>query len=163
MMQQSSSKEEEEKKNLKCLMNEATNADSKWSDRRASSLQFYNRVMKLSPSDLKKEAKTEKGEARPVLLMAAASFRFPFDAIDRLYDAVGLESTDPYGCTAIIFAAAYGAANMVDFLARNKRADLSIVNVIGDNVFDSVGSAPNIAREENEDVSCIERQWGEQY
>jgi hypothetical protein len=86
----------------------------------------------------------KKGEKDSVLHPSAGSFNFPLDAaIDRLCDAVGVDSKDIHGTSATIHADFNGYYDVVEYLARNKRADLSIVDSDGDHVYNAVDANPD--------------------
>jgi ankyrin repeat protein len=116
---------------LKTLRDEAGDGNRKGPGRRTAVLMLYNRIMKLSNEDLVQEATMKEGEKTSVFHDAAVALQLPFDAVDRLCDAVGVDSKDVHGMngmTAIMWAAAYRRPDVVEFLARNKRAGLSIMS-----------------------------------
>jgi ankyrin repeat protein len=148
-MMEVGSSESEEETNLKKLMNEERDACD-WFARYAMRLKMHNRIKKLSEEELKKEATWKEGEKRSVFHRAAGNLRLPFDAIDRLCDALGIDSKDTNGNTVIMYAASIGNYDIVEYLARNKQADLSITDIDGDNVYTVVGRNPHTPQEVKE-------------
>jgi ankyrin repeat protein len=116
--------------------------------------------MKLSSSELVELAAIEEGEEQPSLFhQAAGALNFPIHASDRLCDAVGVDSKDEYGMTAILYAAHQGKSDIVQYLARNRKADLSIIASCNNkNVYTIINclSVKYISRREGEDVSRFE-------
>jgi hypothetical protein len=139
-----SSGSEEEEKNLKGLLKEEieneTYEGTQWL---AGRLKMYNRIMTLSKEALTEEARWHYLETHSVLHNAAVPSYFPLDAIGRLCDAVGVNSKDNLGITAIAYAALYGQYDTVEYLARNKKADLSITTSRGYSVYSAVEGHPN--------------------
>jgi hypothetical protein len=135
--------------NLKRLLMQCCHASegvrpSSWSDCRVARLKLYNRSMKLSEEQLTEEATRTIGEKYSVLHEAAGPIYLPLDAINRLVDALGVDCKDCDGRTVIMLAAAWGRYDIIEYLARNKSADLSIIDRDGDNVYALVGKAPGI-------------------
>jgi hypothetical protein len=150
-MMEGGSSESEEETNLKELVNEEHVCESsEWFARHALLLKIYNRIMKLSEKDLKKEAAWQKGEKWSVFHRAAGSLLLPFDAIVRLCDALAIDCKDMNGNTAIMYAASIGNHDIVEYLARNKQADLSITDNNSDNVYSNVERNPHTPQEVKE-------------
>jgi hypothetical protein len=106
-MMDGGSSESEQKETLKGLLKEANDKNSEVSVRRVVRLKIYTRIMKLPAEDLKKEAEWKVGERHSVVNNSAGALYLPLDAINRLVDAVGIDSTDANSQTAINYAAAY--------------------------------------------------------
>jgi hypothetical protein len=119
-------------------------------------LKMHSRIAMLSLVQLEEEASWKEEEAS-VMHSAAGSLHLLFAAIDRLVTALGIDYKSSYGSTMIMYAAASANYDILEYLARNKQADLAITDINGENVYTLVGKAPGIPqRGEREYVSCIE-------
>jgi hypothetical protein len=119
--------------------------------------------MKLSLKDIRKETTVKEGEKSSLFHEAVGGLRLPFLAIDRLCDALGVNYTSQMlgngaGITAIMRAAVVCHYDIVEFLAKNKKADLSIIDKFGKNIYTVVGIAVAryFSRNEREDLPCVE-------
>jgi hypothetical protein len=147
MMMEGGSSGSEEERNLARLRNDAMDFSNDISVRRATWFGLYKRIMKLSRDELKKEAAWKEGEAKSVLHLAAGFLHSPLDAIERLVDALGIDYKDAQGGTAVMHASAYGNCDILEYLARNKQADLSIWSSESGNVYTSVEINPHAPQE----------------
>jgi hypothetical protein len=100
-----------------------------------ASLDVLKRVMELSMEELKEEALFVEGE-ESVLHFAAANC-FPIDAIVRLIEVVGIDAQGKNLATPAITCAQWAHYDLLGELA-NMKADLSIVNDRGENIFEFV-------------------------
>jgi hypothetical protein len=132
MMMEGGSSGSEEERNLKGLLSDAV--DSSGENRFIACVKIHNRIMKLSLEELTEEAKWKEGEECSVLFLVAGPLHFPLDAIDRLVDALGIDYKDMYGMTVILHTSLLAFYDVVEYLARNKKADLSITTSEGDNI-----------------------------
>jgi ankyrin repeat protein len=172
IMMEGGSSGSEEGRNLNELLKESFDSSSEWSVRHAARLMIYNRIMKLSMEELKREAAWKAGEDDSVLHQAAGDLPLPvdaitrlcaavpIDAITRLCAAVGIDCKDARGRTVIMHAAAYGYYDIVQYLARNKQADLSIKSKSGFNVYTIVGKAPGTSQEDKDNTYRVLRENG---
>jgi hypothetical protein len=159
MMMEGGSRGSEKEKNLKGLMNEIMDKNIERSDRHAAGLKLHNRIMKLPMKELTEEVKW-RGKEDSVLHVAAGSMRLPFAAIDRLVDAVGIDYKDKHGSPAIMHTALHAYCEGFEYLARNKKADLSIRAVGGINVYSIVGPSPGISQQDKEKMHRVLRDNG---
>jgi hypothetical protein len=93
-------------------------------------LEVVQRIMKLSPEELRKEAAFEEGDYYSLL----ASPHLPLVYIAKLCTVLDIDLRDGRGNTAIILAAFNGYYDTVDYFARSN-ADLSIINNRGQNLY----------------------------
>jgi ankyrin repeat protein len=95
------------------------------------------------------------------VLHYAAKCCFPFDAIASLIEAVGIDAQDSEGFTAAMICANYGRDDLLHELA-NMKADLSIVNNNGENIFGIVNEnrAGHLSDEEKADVLSVLAEHG---
>jgi ankyrin repeat protein len=144
----SSGSEDENEKELKELLKETMDEKSEWCDRYASRFKMHSRIMKLSMTQLREEAMWKFGEERSMFHLAAGNNNLPLHAINRLCDALDVDSKDMYGRTAVMLAAYFCNSTIVELLARKKQADLSIVDVNGINVFNIIEVKSRTSRKE---------------
>jgi ankyrin repeat protein len=92
-------------------------------------MELYERIKALSPGELAKQAAIEEGEEYSVLHFAA-KYNFPLDAITLLCDAIGIDTQDSNGDTAIMLAAQFIYRETLDLVNElaNLKADLSLRN-----------------------------------
>jgi hypothetical protein len=118
-------------------------------------LYMEERIMKLSPEELKKEATFEEGEDLPVLSRVAIH-GFPIASIARLCNVVDIDMKDTTQDTAIMLSAYQGNHDIVDYLAR-RDADLSIIDEHGHNyLFLGRGKCIFRTGRQISDLSCFE-------
>jgi hypothetical protein len=142
----SSGTSDDNEMNLKAMLAYMLDDDTAFSDRHATRLKWCNRIMKLPMEKLKEEATPAEGEEEHLVLNdAAGAFHLPLAAIDRLCDAVGVDSVNREGYTAVMCAAGNGFYDVVEFLARNKKADLSIMSRTNRNVYTLVGEGKDLS------------------
>jgi hypothetical protein len=126
-----------------------------WTDRRAAWLKLYKRIMELSMEDLTREATVRENNKCSVLHLSAGLLKLPLNAVDRLCEAVGVDAKDRHGYTVIMRASSSGEHAVVEYFARNKRADLSIVDSNGLNDFNLVGNRPNTLQESKDKTFSV--------
>jgi hypothetical protein len=118
------------------------------SDYLAAVFTLYNRVMKLSEEELCEEAAIDSFMKQLVL------FIYPLmPSIVCAMLSVSIPRTD--GCIAIMDAASDGYYDVVQFLARNKKADLSISNDDEVTIFTLLPLSFMIYRRRRRTLSCV--------
>jgi ankyrin repeat protein len=140
---------EDEEKTLKALKEAAENALGNKADMDedsfAAALEVLKRTMELSIEDLRQEAAIEEGEDS-VLHFAAAN-SFPLDAIVRLIEVIDIDAQGKNDETAVMKCAYWWHHELLNELA-NMKADLSIVNGRGVNIFDHANENHRAVRNE---------------
>jgi hypothetical protein len=104
------------------------------------------RIETLSEAALHEEADFDDGHLS--LFFQCVSWRLPLTVIARLIDAGGadIDAQVDDGDTAIMEAAYFGFADIVNYLA-NRKADLSINNDDGFNVYTTIETNANTSKE----------------
>jgi hypothetical protein len=129
-------------------------------DQHPAVMLMYTRIRMLQMKELQQEAAFVEGEEYSVLHESASNFRQPLDAVNKLCDALGVDSLDQHGSTSIMCAAKIGHHIAVDFLARKKKADLSIININGENLYSIVGKGRHISQEKKEKTYHVLKEHG---
>jgi ankyrin repeat protein len=94
-----------------------------WAATMAAVMMLRNYIMIQPMESLFEEAREDPSRT----FLAVGKFNLPIDAVARLVDAVGVDTTDiSSGMSAIMYAARSGNCDIVEYLARNRKADLSI-------------------------------------
>jgi ankyrin repeat protein len=152
-------KEEEEMK-LKELITKISGAiiSGEWSEYRLTLVEMDQHIMKLSREELQEESAYKEGEEDSVLTRVVA-FGLPFATIARLCDALGIDTKGKGSSTAIIVAAYNGNYDEVDYLAMMK-ADLSIINIDGHDVYSIVKTSKSSSQEDKEQVYRVLKKHG---
>jgi hypothetical protein len=117
----------------------------------AALYELYNGIMALPTSTLREEAAIREGKFS--VLHEIVFFGFRLDAIARLVDEGGIDidGRDSNGATAIMNAAYGGFDDIVRCLA-SRKADLSIVNDDGYNVYTLAENDPDTSQEKKASV-----------
>jgi hypothetical protein len=98
---------------VKELILKVFNTSNEMSDRQAACCEVYTIIMTLSMENLREQAKINRGEKDTVLHDAVGGLNLPLLAIDRLVEAVGVNSLDGYGSTVIMAAAVSRNTSMI--------------------------------------------------
>jgi hypothetical protein len=122
-------------------------------DSYAASLKVLKRIMDLSMEELKIEAAIDEGEKS--VLHFAAKRCFPFDAIARLIEAVGIDAQNRHSETVVLSSAEWEHHDLPNELA-NMKADLSIVNGRGENIFKHVDESRGRYSSDEEKAKVLE-------
>jgi hypothetical protein len=115
----------------------------------SNGMSMCNRIMTLPNAELYDETQATCEEGQASVLHVAAGWGFPLKAFARLIDDAGadIDVRDENFCTAITRAAYGGHDDIVRYLA-NRKADLSIVNSDGFNVYTTIGISEDTSQEE---------------
>jgi ankyrin repeat protein len=128
--------------------------DSVYEDYLPTQMKLILRIMQLPIEDLKEEVAIREGE-KSILHYAAAN-NFPFVAIVRLIEAIGIDAQNEAGETAIMLLAREDSYNidLLNELACMK-ADLSVVNSDNKNIFELIMMNPNLSWEDKVGVISV--------